>query len=248
MLRESGANHIEDEVSFQVMSIWTTITEILQSVGDSVSEALSRIVGAPREKRDPQKSVAFTIGVIALSAKMAKADGLVTQAEIDAFREIFVVHPEETQNVARVFNLAKQDVAGFDSYARKIARLFKSQPEVLEDLIDGLFHIARADGEVGADELVFLEEVARIFGLEARFGCIRSRNLRNTESDPYSVLGIDCEASNDDLKSHYRKLVKENHPDRHIAAGMPEEAVAIATGRLARITQAWEQVERERGI
>lgn len=230
------------------MTIWTTITEILQAVGDSVSEALSRIVGAPRERRDPQKSVAFTIGVIALSAKMAKADGLVSEAEIAAFREIFVIHPEETQNVARVFNLAKQEVTGFDSYARKIARLFSDQKDVLEDLVDGLFHIARADGAVGEQEMAFLEEVSRIFGLEDRFGCIRSRNLRGTESDPYSILGIDCDASDGDLKAHYRKLVKENHPDRHIAAGMPEEAVAIATTRLARITEAWGQVERERGI
>lgn len=230
------------------MTIWTTITEILQAVGDSVSEALSRIVGAPREKRDPQKSVAFTIGVIALSAKMAKADGLVSEAEIAAFREIFVIHPEETQNVARVFNLAKQEVTGFDSYARQIARLFKDQKEVLEDLVDGLFHIARADGAVGEQEMAFLEEVSRIFGLEDRFGCIRSRNLRGTESDPYSILGIDCDASDGDLKAHYRQLVKENHPDRHIAAGMPEEAVAIATTRLFRITEAWGQVERERGI
>ncbi len=230
------------------MTIWTRITEILQAVGDSVGEALSRIVGAPREKRDPQKSVAFTIGVIALSAKMAKADGLVSASEIAAFREIFVIHPEETENVARVFNLAKQEVTGFDNYARKIGKLFRDQKDVLEDLVDGLFHIARADGDVGEDELIFLEEVSRIFGLEDRFGCIRSRNLRGTDGDPYSILGIDCTVSDGDLKAHYRKLVKENHPDRHIAAGMPAEAVAIATSRLARIIEAWGQVERERGI
>jgi DnaJ like chaperone protein len=232
----------------QVMSIWTTIADVLTAVGDSVSEALARIVGAPRAKRDPQKSVGFTIGVIALSAKMAKADGVVTPAEIAAFKEIFVVRPDELSNVARVFNLAKQEVAGFDSYARKIHRLFSEQPEVLEDLIDGLFHIARADGEVGEAELAFLEEVARIFGLEDKFGCIRSRNMRGQEGDPYSVLGIDCDVPDDVLKAHYRKLVKENHPDRHIAAGMPEEAVSIATKRLARITEAWGQVERERGL
>lgn len=230
------------------MTIWTRITEILQAVGDSVGEALSRIVGAPREKRDPQKSVAFTIGVIALSAKMAKADGLVSASEIAAFREIFVIHPEETENVARVFNLAKQEVTGFDNYARKIGKLFRDQKDVLEDLVDGLFHIARADGDVGEDELIFLEVVSRIFGLEDRFGCIRSRNLRGTDGDPYSILGIDCTVSDGDLKAHYRKLVKENHPDRHIAAGMPAEAVAIATSRLARIIEAWGQVERERGI
>jgi DnaJ like chaperone protein len=232
----------------QVMSIWTTIADVLTAVGDSVSEALARIVGAPREKRDPQKSVAFTIGVIALSAKMAKADGVVTSAEIAAFKEIFAVRPDELSNVARVFNLAKQEVAGFDSYARKIQRLFSDQPAVLEDLVDGLFHIARADGEVGPEELHFLQEVARIFGLEDRFGCIRSRNLRGFDNDPYTVLGIDCDVSDAELKAHYRKLVKENHPDRHIAAGMPEEAVMIATRRLARITEAWGQVERERGL
>ena len=230
------------------MTIWTKIAEVLSAVGDSVSEALASIVGAPRAKRDPQKSIAFTIGVIALSAKMAKADGVVTPAEVSAFKEIFVVRPDEMANVARVFNLAKQEVAGFDSYARKIERLFSDQPEVLEDLVDGLFHIARADGVVGAEELHFLEQVAEIFGLSHKFGCIRSRNLRGQESDPYTVLGIDCDASDAELKAHYRKLVKDNHPDRHIAAGMPEEAVAIATNRLARITEAWSQVERERGL
>lgn len=232
----------------QVMTIWTRITEVLSAVGDSVSEALARIVGAPRAKRDPQKSVAFTIGVIALSAKMAKADGVVTPAEISAFKEIFVVHPEELTNVARVFNLAKQEVAGYDSYARSIYRLFSGQPEVLEDLVDGLFHIARADGTVGTEELSFLEDVTRIFGLEHKFGCIRSRNLRGQDDDPYAVLGIDCDVSDKELKAHYRRLVKGNHPDRHIAAGMPEEAVAIATRRLARITEAWGQLERERGL
>ena len=232
----------------QVMSIWTRITEVLSAVGDSVAEALLRIVGAPRARRDPQKSVAFTIAVIALAAKMAKADGAVTPSEVSAFKEIFVVRPDELANVARVFNLAKQEVAGFDSYARSIHRLFSDQPEVLEDLLDGLFHIARADGVVGPEELAFLEEVARIFGLEGKFGCIRSRNLRGQESDPYSVLGIDCEASNAELKQHYRQLIKQHHPDRHIAAGMPEESVSIATRRLARINEAWTQVERERGL
>lgn len=230
------------------MTIWTKIIEALSAVGDSVSEALARIVGAPRAARDPQKSVAFTIGVIALSAKMAKADGVVTASEVSAFKEIFIVRPGEMANVERVFNLAKQEVAGYDSYARKIQRLFSDQPAVLEDLLDGLFHIARADGDVGAGELHFLEQVAGIFGLSDKFGCIRSRNLRGQEDDPYAVLGIDCDVSDAELKAHYRKLVKENHPDKHIAAGMPEEAVSIATRRLARITEAWSQLERERGL
>ena len=117
-------------------SIWTTIADVLTAVGDSVSEALARIVGAPREKRDPQKSVAFTIGVIALSAKMAKADGVVTSAEIAAFKEIFAVRPDELSNVARVFNLARTDVAGYELYAHKIANLeaFVAHPDIARHL------------------------------------------------------------------------------------------------------------------
>ena len=230
-----------------MMSIWQRISDAVAAVGDSLLTVLSRITRQPRE-RDPESSVAFTIGMIALGAKMAKADGVVTSDEVTAFKQVFEVQPDELVNVARVFNLAKQDVAGYDAYARQVQRLFSDRPEVLEDVMDGLFHIAKADGVVKDEELAYLESVAGYFKLEHRFRCIRARHIKAQEDDPYEVLGIEPCALDEDVRQHYRRLVRDNHPDRHIAAGVPEEMIAIATERLAAINSAYEVVARERGL
>ncbi len=229
------------------MSIWQTIADTVASLGNSVLAVLSRITGQPRDA-DPQSSIAFTIGTIALGAKMAKADGVVTRDEVDAFKEVFHVSADELKNVARVFNLAKQEVAGYEAYARQLARLFSGRPDVLEDVMDGLFHIAKADGVVHDAELAYLESVCGIFGLNHRFRCIRARHIKAAEDDPYIVLGIEPCAEDDEVKQHYRRLVRDNHPDRHIAAGVPEEMISIATDRLAAINSAYETVARERGL
>ena len=152
-------------------------------------------------------------------------------------------------NVGRLFNRARTDADGFEPYAWQIGRMFKNNPAVLAELLDGLFHIARADGKVTDDELRFLEEVARIFGLEgAEWDRVRAANLGPDQSDPYAILGVGREASADQIKSAYRKLVRENHPDRLVAQGMPQEFVDIANEKLARINAAYDQIRKERDL
>jgi DnaJ like chaperone protein len=231
------------------MSIWTRIVEVLGEVGDSVIGFLSRVAGSEREPRRPERSIAFTIGMIALGAKMAKADGIVTVDEITAFKQVFHIPAEELENVARVFNLAKRDVAGFDAYARQIARLFGKQPQVLEDVMDGLFHIAKSDGRIDDRELDYVRKVAGIFGFGERdFMRIKARHVHLPKDDPYIILGIEPGLSDVELKSQYRKLVRANHPDRHIAAGVPPELIDIATKRLAAINAAYRVIARARGL
>ncbi|VAW11755.1 DnaJ-like protein DjlA [hydrothermal vent metagenome] len=211
----------------------------------------ARAGGGQRRRAGAQaeRQVAFTIGVIALGAKMAKADGRVTRDEVAAFRQIFHVPPAEKENVARVFNLAKKDIAGYEAYAAQLAQLFGPQSEILEDVLDGLFHIAKADGVVHPSERTFLEQVARRFGFSgASFERICARHIKPDEGDPYVVLGLNREVDDRELKRTYRKLVRENHPDRMIARGVPEEFVAIATERLARINVAFDRIQAERGI
>lgn len=228
------------------MSIWSRISQAITAIGDSISAFLARIT-APRP--NPEMSIAFTIGVIALGAKMAKADGVVTGEEVAAFKQVFRVPEGELSGVARVFNLAKQDVAGYDAYARQLARLFANRPQVLEDVIDALFHIAKADGALHQQELAFLESVTEIFGFTKRdFARIKARHIAPAKDDPYVILGIEVFASDEELRKHYRKLVRDNHPDRHIAAGVPAEMIEVATERLARINAAYEMVARERGL
>jgi DnaJ like chaperone protein len=222
------------------MSIWARISEVLASIGDSVGAFLQSIVA--REATPPEKSVAFTIGMIGLGAKMAKADGVVTQDEIRAFKQVFHIPDAELATVARVFNLAKQDVAGYETYARQIAKLFEARHEVLEDVLDGLFHIAKADNAYHPGEHGFLHDVARIFGFsDADFARIRARHV-NVPDDPFLILGLSPGTATDEVRRRYRELVREHHPDRHIAAGVPEEMVELATQRLQKINEAYERI------
>jgi DnaJ like chaperone protein len=192
--------------------------------------------------------IVFTTGLIALSAKMAKADGVVTNDEIAAFRQVVSVPEAEVANVTRLFDLAKQTSAGYEAYAAQVADHFRGKPELLEDVLDGLFHIAKADRAIHENERRYLAEVARIFGFSARdYARIEARHVR-VPTDPYVILGADRAWSDEELKIFHRKLVSENHPDRQIALGLPAEAVGIATQRLAAINEAWDAVRRERGL
>jgi DnaJ like chaperone protein len=203
--------------------------------------------GAQSAVPDATRQIAFTIAVIALGAKMAKADGAVTRPEVDAFRQVFHVPEDEVRNVAFVFDRAKQDVNGFEAYASQVAKLFRDQPNVLEDLLDGLFHIAKADGEVHAAELRFLAEVARIFGFdEAAFARIREAHIGPDVADPHAILGVAHDVDDATLKATWRRLAREHHPDALIAQGMPPEFVAIANERLARINDAYDRIVKSR--
>ena len=196
---------------------------------------------------DATRQVAFTIGVIALGAKMAKADGNVTRDEVDAFREVFQIPPSEIQNVGRIFDLAKKDIAGYDAYAQQLAGMFRNNPAVLEDLLDGLFHIAKADNVYHPAEDQFLHEVAVIFGFsDAEFARIKEGHVGADKSDPYVILGVPRDISDAELKSHYRKLIREHHPDTLIAQGVPQEFIDVANGKLAAINDAFDRVEQER--
>jgi DnaJ like chaperone protein len=226
------------------MSIWTRISEALALVGDSIGGFLVKL--AKSRVSAPEKSLGFTIGMIALGAKMAKADGIVTGEEVKAFKQVFHVPQSELAAVARVFNLAKQDVAGYDSYARQIARLFHAKASTLENVMDGLFHIAKADGTLHPAELIYLENVAQHFGFGAHdFARIKARHASAGADDPYLILGVERAAGLAAIKVRYRKLVRDNHPDKQIAAGVPEEMVVLATDRLARINAAYEQILKE---
>lgn len=194
-------------------------------------------------------SIAFTIAVIALGAKMAKADGRVTRDEVEAFKQVFHVPEGEMRNVARVFDRAKHDATGFEPYAEQVARMFADRPALLEDLLDGLFHIAKADGRVNEPELVYLERVARIFGFDAAaFARIREAHIGPDQADPYVILGIDRTADDASARRRYRELVRQHHPDTLIAQGLPEEFVRVANERLASINAAWDRIAKERGL
>jgi DnaJ like chaperone protein len=231
------------------MGIFSRIAAIIGESAERIGAALSGLGGFLGGVTDPElrRQAAFAIGMIALSAKMAKADGVVTRAEVDAFCRIFTIPAGEERNVGRIYNLAKRDITGFEAYSQDIAGLFADDATMLEAILDGLFDIAKADGAVHIRELAYLARVGQIFGFdEAAFARIRARHVSEDGHDPYLVLQADPAWDYAELRRHYRRLVVENHPDRLIAHGVPEEFLRIANDRLAAINSAWEQIERMR--
>jgi DnaJ like chaperone protein len=221
------------------MSIWTRIADALSALasGEGLSALFDRL------RPPPEKSVAFTIAVIALGAKMAKADGEVTRNEVAAFRQVFAIPPGAEANAARVFNLARQDVAGFETYARKIRSMFRDDSRVLVDLMEGLFHISVADGRWHPQDEAFRRDVANLFGVGDRcFRSLRARFVPDAQPDPYDVLGVDPDATITEARAAWKQAVRDSHPDRMLARGVPAEAVKLAEQRLIAINAAWEEI------
>jgi len=205
---------------------------------------------------DPTETrrIAFATAIIVLGAKLAKADGQVTRDEVDAFKRRFSFSEQEVGGVAHIYDQAKTSAEGFEPYARQIAAFFGRDPVLLEELLIGLFEVARADGDLKTGEIEFLREVASIFGFDdAKFEQMRATfstldpSVSNGQ-DPYKVLGMSRTASDADIKKAYRKLVRELHPDQLIAKGLPKEFISRANNRLAAVNAAYDRIEQQRGM
>ncbi|MDX1737746.1 MAG: TerB family tellurite resistance protein [Alphaproteobacteria bacterium] len=246
------------------MSIWG---KILGGVGGfAIGGPIGALIGAigghviDKMREDPEassthinqdqtKTITFTIGVIVLGAKMAKADGRVTDDEIIAFKQVFHIPDQEIKNVARIFNQARKDSHGFEPYAKQMADTFQSSPNVLEELLWCLTHIAKADGKIHPGELDYLQKVSEIFGFTPScFERVTGIKPSGQAADPYSILGVTSSASDSELKAAHRKLVLENHPDRLTAQGLPEEFIEMANEKLAAINAAYDEIKKMRGI
>ncbi len=220
------------------MTLWRRLRETVAALGDKVASYF----GADRSA---EASDAFAMAVVALGAKMAKSDGRVTRDEVLAFREVFQIDDADLPNVARLYDLAREDVAGFDLYARRVARMFRGRDEILETLLDGLFHIAQADGALHENEILFLQTVAEIFALpKVVFESVRLRNLPAQERSSYDLLGVSPDMPVTEIKKHWRKLAARLHPDRLQGEGVPPEALRLTEQRLASVNAAWESIRR----
>ena len=207
-----------------------------------MADRLAAFMRNARMVTPPERSVAFTIAVIALGAKLAKADGAVARSEVTAFRRVFIIPRSEEKNAARVFDLARQDVAGFDAWARRIAAMFPPGDPVLTDVLEGLCIIAVADGAMHEKEIAFIDEVGAIFGMApVRIAAIRARHDPKAGCPPCDVLGITVETPLPEARRRWRELIREAHPDRAIARGLPPEAVRLAEARTRRLNEAWEK-------
>jgi DnaJ like chaperone protein len=195
----------------------------------------------------------FAMGVVALAAKLAKCDGPVTRAEIDAFRRAFRVPPDNAREVGRLFDQARDSADDFEPYARQLGVSFADNRGQLEDVLAALFGVARADGPVNAAELDFLARAAAGFGLDghawerARAGTSRAMPS-STEPDPYATLGVARNASSEAIRAAWKRLMRENHPDSLASQGAAPGLIERASAKVATINAAWDRVKRERGL
>jgi len=221
------------------MSIWSRLANAVSDLaqGEGLSAAFEAL------RKEPEQTMQFTIGVIGLFAKVAKADGLVTSDEVKAFREVFHIAERDEAHAARVYNLARQDVAGFETYANTLARLFRHNMDTKENLLEGLFHIAIADGKYDEAEDDYIQKVAEIFEIpDGHFRAIRSRCVPDAPKDSYDILDVSPDMHLDEIREIWRTAVRNTHPDRLIAQGLPEEAIILATKKMMSINEAWEDI------
>ena len=231
------------------MSIWKRLLESAQRLFDPQDDSdLPDREGAESCGPDPH-DVAFTAAVVGLGAKLAKADGEVTDDEISVFSQVFRAAPEDVQSVRRVFDIARQTVRGYEGYAARIARKYGDRPLLLEGVRDGLFYIAGADGVVTIDEMLYLQKVSGIFGFsDDDFRRIKASHLGADPSDPYEILGVAHSANFDTIRVAYRRLMADNHPDRVVTNGAPREFEDAAHEKASAITGAYAKIRAERGM
>ena len=232
------------------MSVWGKIAGIAAgyALGGVPGALLGGLAGHFALDRMNDRQIVFTIALISLAAKMTRADGMVSPIEVQAVQNMLRVPESEHANMARVFNLAQEDVAGFDSYARQVADIYADSPQVLEDVLDVLFYIAYADGHLHPAENQFLEIVAGIFHIgESDFKRLQARHDAHVQ-DPYAILGVTRHTADVGVRAAWLQAVRDNHPDQLQARGLPPEMMHIATDRMAAINDAWETIRKERGI
>jgi DnaJ like chaperone protein len=195
----------------------------------------------------PGEDPAFSTAVTALGAKLAKADGYADHHEFAAFSEVFRADAKAERNLRRLYDLAGQTTHGFESYARRLAKRYGRCPQLLEDVLDGLFHIAKADGAVTDHELAYLDQVSQLFGLSPlTFQRLRATHLGSAADDPYAVLNLPADASDQAVKDAWRSALSEAHPDRVMARGLPAEFIEVAHVKSAAINAAYDAIIRDR--
>lgn len=233
---------------------WKTISEALGLADGGrvrqLADNIFAVLGLDRvlATRPVGKQVAFTVALIALCAKLSKADGVTLKIEAEAFDEIYHVPESEKPNVRRLFDLAKQDVAGFEAYTQRIARLLKDEPELKRNVLRALFHVALKDRVLHKREDAFLKYVAEEFGLDnMEYRAIRALYVKD-DSDPYRMLALPPDSSDQEVKAAYRRLVRQYHPDALMAAGVPSEFAILADDKIKMINAAYDEIARERGL
>ena len=210
-------------------------------IGGKISRAKSR--SGFGSFAQPQQI--FALSLIVLSAKLSKADGQVSKEELIAVKDKLKIPENEIDQVGKIFNKAKEESAGYEPYAQQIAQIYKGNINVLEEVINILFYIAEADGNVSESELKMIEHIAQIFGLtEVQFNSIKESRKSSDKLNPYIVLESNPDDTIEIIRKRYLKLSKEHHPDLLMSRGVPQEVIEESKAKMRAINSAWDQVQK----
>ena len=210
-------------------------------IGGKVSRARAR--GGFSAQTQGQRI--FALSLIVLSAKLSKADGQVSREELIAVKDKLKIPEHEIKQVGKIFNQAKEESAGYEPYAKQIAQFYKGNINVLEEVINILFYIAEADGNVSESELNMIQHIAQIFGLnQSQFNSIKESRKSSDKLNPYIVLESKPEDELRDIRKKYLKLSKEHHPDLLLSKGVPQEVIEESKKKMRAINSAWDQIQK----
>jgi DnaJ like chaperone protein len=153
------------------------------------------------------------------------------------------------KQVGAIWKEASQTSAGFEPYAQQLRDTFSRSPQMLEQIIIGLFEIGYADHDLSNPELKYIKKVSQIFGIDqATFNRLRNSRPEFVKEDPYKVLGVNKSQSTSEIKKIYRNLARKNHPDIVRAKGITDKSlITKAKENFQRINDAYEQVLKIRG-
>lgn len=215
--------------------------------GGAIRRLVERVTHAfPLHRRGCCCSTAFTAAFVALAAKMAKADGIAVEAEAQAFERYIVTAGSDRVAIRKLYDQAKQDTAGYEAYARQIGVMLQDDPVTRRAVFECLMYVACADGILHAKEDEFLHGVATAFGMsDTEVRAVRCQFVHDIDC-PYEVLGLEPNASDRELKTRYRHLAGQFHPDIMMARGEPQTVQQAANARLAQINAAYESIRKER--
>ena len=210
-------------------------------IGGKVSRARAR--GGFNAQAQGQRI--FALSLIVLSAKLSKADGQVSREELIAVKDKLKIPESELDQVGKIFNQAKEESAGYEPYAKQIAQFYKGNINVLEEVINILFYIAEADGNVSESELNMIQHIAQIFGLnQSQFNSIKESRKSSDKLNPYIVLESKPEEELQAIRKKYLKLSKEHHPDLLLSKGVPQEVIDESKKKMRAINSAWDQIQK----
>ena len=210
-------------------------------IGGKISRARSRAgMGAFAQ---PQQ--VFALSLIVLSAKLCKADGQISREELIAVKDKLKIPENELDQVGKIFNKAKEESQGYEPYAQQIAQIYRGNLNVLEEVINTLFYIAEADGNVSTSELEMIENISSIFGLsQAQFRSIKESRKSSDKLNPYIVLESNPDDDLQKIRKKYIKLSKDHHPDLLISKGVPKEVIDESKKKMRAINSAWDQIQK----